>query len=300
MSAAWTKDGIPEVQNPPQPLEIEGVSPADDKTPKERATAGELLRQLVLLLANLTVITSLLVYFGWKRVEVQADALGIDENIFDMTTMAYVLRSVDQILFLLAVVAILGLSGQWLDRRLANLAHRPWAAVLPWTAIGVGVLALIPGILFYLLRFQITLAWVFVVTPALTCLGILLLVYSGRLWARRRHTRQAINDVTRIFVFLLIAAALFLTTTNLAIVFGRSLADDYSSYVKVPVTIVSDRPLPLDGTPATQIDGKYVYGHLLLFDRLADKVYLVKDTWRPRQGKVMVINEGPELQFNYG
>jgi hypothetical protein len=288
------------VQSPPQSPPLEGAPPVGDRPPKERTTASELLRQLVLLLANLTVITSLLVYFGWKRVEVQADALGIDENIFDMTTTAYVLRSVDQILYLLAVVAILGLLGQWLDRRLARLAHRPWAAVLPWAAIGAGVLALVPGILYYLLGFQITSAWVFVVTPALACVGILLLFYSGVLWARRSRTREPINDLTRIFLFLLIAASLFLTTTHLAIVFGRRLADDYATYVKIPVTIVSDRPLPLDSTPAAQIDGRYVYTHLLLFDRLGGKVYLVKDTWRPRQGKIMVIDEGPGLQFNYG
>jgi len=277
------------------------VNTGQDRTvSQERTTGQELLRQLVLLLANLTVITSLLVYFGWKRAEVQAEALGIDENIFDVTTMGYVVRSVDQVLYLLAGVAILGLAWLWADRRLATIMTRTWAWFVPWLAIAVGALLLIPAILFYLLRFEIVTAWMFVLTPAGAGTGILLMLYSGRLWTIRQGTKTKTSDLSQILVFLLVSATLFLTATHLAIVFGRSLAADYESYVRVPITVTSDKPLPLDGSPVVMVDGRYQYQHLLLFERIGNKVYIVKSGWRPHQGKVMVITEGEGIQFSYG
>jgi hypothetical protein len=47
----------------------------------ERDDRNDLIRRMGAVLANVGVLTALLVYFGWKRSEVQSRRLGIDESI---------------------------------------------------------------------------------------------------------------------------------------------------------------------------------------------------------------------------
>ncbi|GAA2213693.1 hypothetical protein GCM10009850_091560 [Nonomuraea monospora] len=78
-----------------------------------------LLRWAIGLLANVTVLTALLVYFGWQRSEIQALELGLDDSVLGMSPTDYVLRSVRQALTLLLLIAIGGLAWLQLDHFLA-------------------------------------------------------------------------------------------------------------------------------------------------------------------------------------
>src|SRR5690606_2803660 len=91
----------------------------------EPAGASPLLRGLAFVLANATVVTALLVYFGWKRSDVMAGRLGIDESILNMSTREYALRSVGQILVLLLVVSVGGFLWLALDHWLTRALRTP-------------------------------------------------------------------------------------------------------------------------------------------------------------------------------
>ena len=54
------------------------------------------------VLANVAVLTALLVYFGWTRSEVYNRRIGIDESILGMLTREYLLRSSDRSSFCLS------------------------------------------------------------------------------------------------------------------------------------------------------------------------------------------------------
>ncbi len=64
------------------------------------------------LRANVTVLTALLVYFGWKRADTQATVLGVDESVFGLSTQDYLLRSVDALFLPIGIFAAAGLG--WL------------------------------------------------------------------------------------------------------------------------------------------------------------------------------------------
>ncbi|TYB61885.1 hypothetical protein FXF51_27880 [Nonomuraea sp. PA05] len=96
-------------EEPPAGEEGEGDGPA----------GHPLLRWAIGVLANVTVLTGLLVYFGWQRSEIQALELGIDDSVLGMSPTDYVLRSVRQALTLLLLIAIGGLAWLQLDHFLA-------------------------------------------------------------------------------------------------------------------------------------------------------------------------------------
>ena len=81
------------------PPGADAAPPATRPTPPppppeaKKADLREVLRPVVAVVANITVLTALLVYFGWRRSETQAHQLGIDESILGMSTRDYLLRS---------------------------------------------------------------------------------------------------------------------------------------------------------------------------------------------------------------
>jgi hypothetical protein len=97
------------------------VREADVPPAAERDVLRDALRPLVGILANVTVLTALLIYFGWRRSETQAQRLGIDESVPAMSTREYLLRSVGPVLVMLVGVGVAGLVWVAVDQRVAGL-----------------------------------------------------------------------------------------------------------------------------------------------------------------------------------
>jgi hypothetical protein len=93
---------------------------ADGPQTCQPSPAHEFTWQLLGLLANATVLTALLVYFGWRRAETQANRMGFAESLLGMSTQDYLLRSIGPLLPLLLTVAVAGLVCLWVDRRRLN------------------------------------------------------------------------------------------------------------------------------------------------------------------------------------
>jgi hypothetical protein len=305
--------------SPPQPAPAAGSTATSD-------VLKEALKPIVALLANVTVVTALLVYFGWRRAETQADRLGIDESVLRMTTREYVLRSVGPVLVLLVGVAVCGLAWMALERRLTPLlCPAPDAGIDPAApvsrlvrlavpALGLGWLVL-PGLV-YLLGF-VWPATAFVLFPASIAAGVLLWAYACQV----RRDRDRSNDDSRtddshsgggakegpsrfalIFVGLLVLVCLFWTASNYAEVLGHRLADDFVHKVDhLPgVVVLSEQRLFLDG-PGVDEDSlagpdndgalRYRYEGLRLLENTGGRYFLVSDGWTPTDGVVFVLKD---------
>ncbi|GHJ43434.1 hypothetical protein Cs7R123_07760 [Catellatospora sp. TT07R-123] len=290
------------------------TAPAPEDTPPQTPPPGpaaELSRQLVLLLANVTVITALLVYFGWQRAESQSEALGLDQALFGMSTQDYALRSVGPVLSLLAVVGAAGLLYLWLDRWLtartagAGRSRAPRYVLLAAIAVPAVVCLAVPatdGLPVTSPLFGVA----YTLWPLAVGAGILLLLYSARLRARDRGEQPPpLPTVAQLCVLLLLGVCLFTATSNHAEASGWQLAaqfvDDLPNRVSVVVT--SDKPLHLSGPGLREQqldDGIYQYSGLKLMDRFNGQVFLVPTGFRPGSGRLIVLAEGDGLRMSYG
>jgi len=145
-------------------------------------TSSSMLRAAVGVVANVAVVTALLVYFGWQRSEVQSHELGISESLLGMSTQDYVLRSVRPVFVLVVCAALGGLAWVWVDRWLRRpggpfAVARPTSSAsrLVWLLRGISVVPLIAA-------FAVFAAWPWlgaILLPAAIGIGLLLVFYAA-------------------------------------------------------------------------------------------------------------------------
>lgn len=278
---------------------------------------GAVLRPVTGLLANVVVVTALLVYIGWKRAEVQSRELGLSEAIFAMSTQDYVLRSVKTVLVLLIGVGILTCLWVVLDRWLSPRA--PWRASgesAPVTTARRWVLRFL-GVAWLVLPALVTLmglvwrAWAFVLLPVSLGVGAVLLLYvvqlrGGELGQDERSRRRM--QVLQIGGLLIALVCTFWTGERYAHLDGVRLARAIDADVtRLPgVVVLSPTPLHLDGPGASVQalgageDRQYRYEGLRLLEYARSTYFLVSDGWSRELGVVFVVSEaepGLRIQF---
>ena len=91
-----------------------------------------LVHALGALGAVLTLVTAVLFYFGWRRSDVQATAMGIDVSLFGFSSQDYVLRSISSLYVPLLVSLSLGLAWLWLHLRVARLVRSESPRIRGW------------------------------------------------------------------------------------------------------------------------------------------------------------------------
>jgi hypothetical protein len=274
----------------------------------------EALRPALSFLANVTVVTALLVYFGWRRVETQADRLGIDESILGMSTREYVLRSVGSVLTLLVGVGVGGLVWLSIERRLTPILQsrnsawpepdRTHARIVKIVVrlLGLGWLIL-PTAVF--LMGYIWPARAFVLFPASIGAGVLLWLYASNLrqpdgGSGRRQVGKRPYAV--VFAGVLVLVCLFWTASNYAEVLGRQLADDFAANIAgLPgVALYSENQLHLDGPGVDETElsdegaVRYRYRGMRLLEHTGGKFFLVSDGWTTEYGVVFVLRDDDE------
>ncbi|MFA9443755.1 hypothetical protein [Egicoccus sp. AB-alg6-2] len=294
---------------------------------------AELRKHLVSLGANVTVLTGLLVYFGWKRAETQSRVLGVDVSIFGMSTVDYVLRSVDALFVPIGVGAFAGLGWIWIDGRIRHrlAVDAAWPALrrttrvlalawllLPVTVYGLG--RLWPR--FGLFGFPLSFGG-----------GVLLSAYAIDLRASladvphrvERSTGQ--SELAKTLVGIIVVLSLFWAVTNYATFRGVRLAvelmegvDELPSVVVYsPARLAIDAPgvseqrvAPEDGdaeiaAPDTDGDaptqpapaGLYRYDGLRLLDRIGERVFLLSDGFERRHGVVVALPDDGSVRFEF-
>jgi hypothetical protein len=263
-----------------------------------------LLRPVVAVVANVTVLTALLVYFGWRRSETQSRQLGIDESIFGSGTRDYLLRSVGPVLVLLVGTALAAFAWVALDRRLAPLVESRRSPTLAGLLLrGLAWAWLLLPAATWLASRQWP-ATAFVLFPASIGAGVLLLQYAHHLRglgqpvdgaAARRAT------VAHAATVLLVGVCLFWTVSNYAEVEGDRLAARLAPGDLPGVVLSSEHRLHLEGPgvteeslPGDDTELRYRYTGLRLLEHTGGRYFLVSDGWTPSYGVVFMIRDGDE------
>jgi drug/metabolite transporter (DMT)-like permease len=259
-------------------------------------------RLLTALLANVTVVTALLVYFGWARAEAHAAALGIDESLLGMTVQDYVLRSVGPVLVMLVAACVLGLAWVAVEPRLERLL-RPG----PDRRARAGSVALLLLSLSWLilpitvrLLGEVVPVWSTILFPASIGVGVLLWSYSHRIRAPGKPSHRVLTDVC---VGVLVLVCVFWTASNYATDQGRRLAAAFPGTLqRMPsVTVYSSQPLHLDGPGVheqrlgtEQAGLTYKYTGLRFVEHTGGNYFLVSDGWSPEYGVFFVLPDNSE------
>lgn len=282
------------------------------------------LRPAVGFFANVTVVTALLVYFGWRRAETQAHHMGIDESLLGMSTQEYLLRSVGPVLVLLIGVSVAGLLWTSAERRLTPVLRnavappvgeedrppRDRAALLGLRALGSAWL-LLPVVV--VLVGYIWPAPAFVLFPASLGVGILLWLYAGKV---RRGAAAAPDEAlpgheTAVLVCaaLLVLVCVFWTASNYAEVLGQQLADDFAAHLAdLPgVTAYGEHRLHLDGPGVVESEVgaadetlRFRYTGLRLLEHTGGRYFLVSDGWTDTYGVVFVLqDDDPSIRLDF-
>jgi hypothetical protein len=287
---------------------------ADAAAGQQENGAGRLqVREWVAaILGNATVITGLLVYFGWRRNDAHATGLGIQENILDQSTQDYVLRSVGPVIVILLVTLAVAFVAVAVDRAVTPWLARPrtgrsrgarfrrWMVrLLPGTGFAVPVIAVVA---------YLAVPALAVLVPLATAVGALLVAYAGRVRrAPGNHSGDAtLRAVTRVLVGGLVVVCLFWATDIYAAAEGRRLADQLPGEIPqlTQVTIYSAEQLHLDGALESPLAGdnsayRFRYTGLRLLTRTGDRYFLISDCWTKEHGTIVMLitTDAQRLEF---
>jgi hypothetical protein len=278
----------------------------------DESDRNDLLRQMAGVLANVAVLTALLVYFGWRRAEVQSRRLGFDESLLGASTRDYLLRSVRPVLVLLVVVALAGLAwvalDRWITRRVRTAG--PADAVLRWSLrLLMACVVLLPGLV-YVTR-SLWPVPAYVVWPLSIVAGVLLLLYAlgvrsglpgGEPLPAGRET------VVRACAAVLAAIGLFTAAHNLATVEGVQLADGFVDELptRPQVVVYSNQHLHIDAPgareealPAEESAYSFRYVGLRLLEHTGGQYFLVSDGWTPDYGVVVALPADAPIRLEF-
>lgn len=295
----------------PTPAEVStpGPPPAGrDDGPRQ--SLRDLLRPVLGFLANITVLTALLVYFGWRRSETQAQRLGIDESVLGMSTREYVLRSVGPVLALLVGVSVAGLVWVSIDRRLAPLVRSaPSRLTHDRRAVAILRLLAVAWLVLPALVWLTGFVWretAFVLFPASIGTGVFLAQYAAHLRqddAASDGASRRRNLAAYAFTGLLVSVCLFWTASNYAEVEGVRLARYHAERVgRLPgVVVYSEGRLHLEGPGVTETglagdqgSPRYRYAGLRLLEHTGGKFFLISDGWTTTYGVVFMLRDDDE------
>lgn len=281
--------------------------PLDDLAGEPAEAARTIVGRVgLLLVANLSALTGLLVYFGWRRSETQAQALGVDESIFGLTTQEYVLRSVGPVFALLALLGVVLLAWLWFDHWLARLVSgRAWA--VRWVGRLLVVASAGPFVAAYAAQ-PYWPAQAYVAFPLAISAGLLMLWYRTHL--RQRYGARAMPryELLRGLVALGCAVCVFWSVSNYAEVLGDFLAEDFSVRLaeQPAVVVYSSDPLHLDtGAVETETVGpdgaafRYRYSGLRFMDRRGGRYFLVARDWSLGRGTVIVLRDDERIRLEF-
>jgi hypothetical protein len=266
--------------------------------------------------ANVTVITALLIYFGWRRNETQAHLLGIDEGILGLSTKDYLLQSVKPVVTLLLYLATAALVALVLDRWITKsldsgesrrpadrVGHRAGTILLHtpglvWAALPAAVAA-------------VAVVWpeALRALPPAIALAAVTAAYGVVLEDRRRDLPErgsliAVGAITG----LLVGVCLFWSTSDYAVADGERMAQKVIEGVdRLPGVIVSARhPMNLEGPGVDEErlatgegDVSYRYTGLRLWESTGDNFFLLSDGWTPSYGTVFMVHIDDSVRLDF-
>lgn len=243
----------------------------------------------------------LFLYFGWVRSEAQAQRLGADASVFQMSTQDYILRSVDVLFFPIILMLLLALLllriDPWLRDRaslLAPVLRHAWLLVF----VGIAVRELTDQVGDVLL-------------PTLVLLAIGGTAYSAVLRRQFGSDRSALRFGAVVLVVLLLIVVLFWQTERVARLAGEARAEDLKEQPAChlsAITVFTTGRLHVDAPDVveTAITGpeettfRYRYEGLYFLQRSGDKYFLLTDGWDAGQGRLVLVPDTSAVRLEFG
>lgn len=282
--------------------------------------------------AFVTIVTAVMLYFGWRRSDVQARTMGIDVTLFGFSAQDYVIRSISSLYLPLLVVFGLALACLSLHGKVTSMLRR--VAIVPpearrraagrYRSIGVTTTALAAGcVLFALATGLSSPPWpVEPIAEALAdrqwtvpcALVVATLTATYAFWVHRRLSEHGDADnppwhvaLTAAVVVSTVVLGGFWMLEEYASAVGRRYASQIAADVDnlTRASVISPTPLGIraDGVreELVQASGSTYYRTtgLRLLARTGGSVLLLPDNWTLRNGMVIVVAERDDLIWQF-
>jgi hypothetical protein len=267
------------------------------------------------VVAPVTLLTTLLFYFGYVSSRAQFRYFGIDVDTIGLSTSGYAMRSPAVLLVPLLMAALAGMTLLLLHVRVRR--HPPSGrAVLQ--ALALALLTLVAGLALLLGYFAFG-RWpaYALVTPSLIGTGVALLTYlfwlpTAQPWLhpseddRARWVRPAVSALGAVVV----GTCLFWATATLAEWTGRGNAVQTARNLDhLPLVILdtTERLYLTDGITSESVlptgEGqsfRYRYRGLRLLVQGEDRMFLVPERWSANNSTIVVpVDDTVRLQFRF-
>lgn len=263
----------------------------------------------------LTMITALLLYFGWARSDAQSQWMGIEVSLFRFSTQDYVLRSISTLYLPILATAVIGIAWLAAHRAVTEKIERDGMTDTIRVICRVTMLGGLAVAILGVVMPALTRHWEpgSVVWPLMIAIGTALAVYGrhvsrqGRERARPRNAIARPHDVLEaVLVGIVIAAALFWAVQGYADIVGRGYAQRYedsvsslprATAVSKPVgyrlsrgTYRADRRRPQNAVP---------HHRLTAAGRIRGRLFLMTEGWTIRDGSIIVLDENDSVHWQF-
>lgn len=261
-----------------------------------------------------TVLAALLIYFGWARSNEQAQAMGLNVNLFGYTPQDFVLLSITALYIPLLCLLSAVLLWVCIDKAVRRRLEAASALSAPVRMVLAVVFTLVT-ILVNLLLLTIFLPMVDLkYLPYFLALGVLLTVWVIRVYGwtdpRRRHkgTRSPSRTVELALVSGVVSLLLFWGTTNFAEIRGiqRAEALEDSIHDMPRALLYSPQPLNIGVDAVTQVEvgtkdnPLYRYDGLRLLTVSGGRYFFLHDGWKVEDSRVVVLPDDGSIRIEYG
>jgi hypothetical protein len=295
---------------PPVPL-----TDAPD-TPDAAATIRSALSVVTTVGTPLTLITALMLYFGWARSNAQSSWMGVDVSLFRFSAQDYVLRSISTLFLPLVVTGVVGIVWLAIHQRIRASIRtngpRSAAGRAGSITMCLGVAAALAGVVLAAMR----IPWPpgSVAFPLLITAGTTFAAYGRQLTHLAKPASAAENAVPRWQVVLqnlligaVIALATFWAVGEYAAIVGRGFGQDIEGSVSAlpRATAISESPLGIEApnvaTNPISLGPKTLYRTtgLRLLGESGGRLFLLNDGWTRRTGSIVVLDNDKSVRWQF-
>lgn len=318
----------------------EGVSeqPGAEATPTPEATeappapaaapdrAESPLKSLLSVVGTIgppiTIVTSLMIYFGWARSDRQARLMGLDVSLFGYTTQDYVLMSISTLFVPLLAVAGMGLAALALHHRVEVSLQDPSSHArldrAGRVALMAGLLGALLAVVWAILRPEGPVASL--LAPIILALGTAVAAYGAWLadaahdpaaGAPRRSPAASQRALRALLVGTVMTLTLLWAMSTYAGIVGSGyterLARTVSQRPHVTAISVSTLGIEAPGVTESRIATKngeedairYRTTGLRLLARSGGRMFLLHDGWSPDDGTVIVLPDNEAIRWQF-
>lgn len=316
VTATTTGTALPPAQREPrEPRDPPAAEPEGLPDPTEvpaASTIGRLAAIGGVVVANTTLFTSLLLFFGRSQAHTYFGYFGVDATVLGQTNQDHLTLSVDALFVPIAVVAAGALIGLWAHTLLRDRIPTGWVQTVLVHAVTVAAVLLTAGGAASIVV-PTPLSGITAGPPVSLAAGVLLLVYAGHLRAtvggRPRPALPAWTGLIRwTAVFALVGLSLLWAAWEYAGAVGTAKArQDIVTLDSEPeVVLYSDKSLSLRAPGVTEVrcreaDARYRYRYdgLKLMLRSGDQYLFLPRDWSRADGAAILVPRSDAVRLEF-